>query len=217
MFAWSIERNRMKYFCLVLVIGAVHAENREIGVLGGGAFLPGVPVQGAAVSVSAGLQPGPAAGAFFGQDLYSRVSGEIRYLFELRNLRLTSGGASATFSGRAHVLQYELQYHLRPRSERVRPFLAVGGGMKLFQGTGEENAYQPLMQYAYLTHTRELKPLLTVGAGFKMHLARRMILHVDLRDQITGFPSKTITPAPGMAIKGWLHDFVPTVGLSWAL
>ena len=132
----------MKYFCLVLVIGAVHAQNREIGVLGGGAFLPGVPLQGAAASVSAGLQPGPAAGAFFGQDLYSRVSGEIRYLFELRNLRLTSGGASASFSGRAHVLQYELQYHLRPRSERVRPFLAVGGGMKLFQGTGEENAYQ---------------------------------------------------------------------------
>jgi hypothetical protein len=207
----------MKYFCFLLAIGAVHAQNREIGVLGGGAFLPGVPVQGAPVSVSAGRGPGPAAGAFFGQDLYSHFSGEIRYLFELRNLRLESGGASASFSGRAHVLQYEIQYHLRPRSERVRPFLAVGGGMKLFQGSGEEAAYQPLMQYAYLTHTQELKPLLSIGAGIKFLMARRMVLHVDLRDQITGFPSRTIAPAPGMTIKGWLHDFVPTVGLSWAL
>ena len=207
----------MKYFCLLLAIGAVHAQNREIGVLGGGAFLPGVPVQGAPVPVSAGLGPGAAAGAFFGQDLYSHWSGEIRYLFELRNLRLSSGGTAASFSGRAHVLQYELQYHLRPRSERVRPYLAVGGGMKLFQGAGEEAAYQPLMQYAWLTRTEELKPLLTVGAGLKFYVARRIILRFDLHDQITGFPSKTIAPAPGMAIKGWLHDFVPTAGLSWAL
>ena len=207
----------MKYFCPLLVIGAVHAQNREIGVLGGAAFLPGVPVQGAPVSVSAGMGPGPAAGAFFGQDLYPHFSGEIRYLFELRNLRLASGGASASFSGRAHVLQYEIQYHLRPRSERVRLFFAIGGGMKLFQGSGEEAAYQPLMQYAYLTHTQELKPLLTFGAGVKFLMGRRMVLHVDLRDQITGFPSKTIAPAPGMTINGWLHDFVPTVGLSWAL
>jgi len=207
----------MKYFYLLLTIGAVHAQNREIGVLGGGAFLPGVPVQGAAASVSAGFQPGPAVGALFGQDLYSHLSGEIRYLFELRNLRLTSGGASASFSGHAHVLQYELQYHLRPHSEHLRPYLAAGGGMKLFQGSGSEAAYQPLMQYAYLTHTQELKPLLTVGGGVKFYLARRMILHFDLRDQITGFPAKVIAPAPGMAIKGWLHDIVPAVGLSWAL
>jgi hypothetical protein len=207
----------MKYFCLLLAIGAVHAQNREIGVLGGGAFLPGVPVQGAPVSVSAGLGPGAVAGAFFGQDLYSHWSGEIRYLFELRNLRLASGSASASFFGRAHVRQYELRYHLRPRSERVRPFLAAGGGMKLFQGTGDETAYQPLMQYAWLTRTQELKPLLTVGAGLKFYVARRMILHLDLRDQITGFPSRMIAPAPGMAIKGWLHDFVPTAGLSRTL
>jgi hypothetical protein len=207
----------MKYVCLLLTIGVVHAQNREIGVLGGGAFLPGVPVQGAPVPVTAGLGPGAVAGAFFGQDLYTHWSGEIRYLFELRNLRLASGGASASFSGRAHLLQYELQYQLRPRSERVRPFLAAGGGMKLFQGTGDENAYQPLMQYAWLTRTQELKPLLTVGAGVKFYVARRMILHLDLRDQITGLPSRTIAPAPGMAIKGWLHDFVPTAGLSWAL
>lgn len=201
----------------VFAIGAVHAQNREIGVLGGAAFLPGVSVQGPPVPVSAGFKPGAAAGVFFEQDLYSHWSGEIRYLFELRNLRLTSSGESASFSGYGHVLQYEIRYQLRPRSERVRPFLAAGGGMKVFQGAGEEAAYQPLMQYAWLTRTSELKPMLSVGAGCKIYLKRRMVLSFDLRDQITGFPSKVIAPAPGMAIKGWLHDFVPTVGLGWAL
>jgi hypothetical protein len=71
------------------------------------------------------------------------------------------------------------------------------------------------MPRAYLTHTRELKPVLTDGAGFKFYMARRMILDADLGDQITRFPSKIIAPAPGMGITGWLHDFVPTVGLSW--
>ena len=89
--------------------------------------------------------------------------------------------------------------------------------MKVFQGAGEEAAYQPLMQYAWLTRTSELKPMLSVGAGLQDYLKRRMVLSFDLRDQITGFPSKVIAPAPGMAIKGWLHDFVPTVGLGWAL
>ena len=80
---------------------------------------------------------------------------------------------------------------------------------------GEETAYQPHRTRAYLTHTRELKPVLTDGAGFKFYMARRMILDADLGDQITRFPSKIIAPAPGMGITGWLHDFVPTVGLSW--
>jgi hypothetical protein len=212
----------MKFFCFsfaigVFAIGAVHAQNREIGVLGGAAFLPGVSVQGAPVPVSTGFGPAAAAGAFFGQDLYSHWSGEIRYLFELRNLHLTSGGTSASFSGAAHVLQFEIQYQLRPHSERVRPFLAVGGGMKVFQGIGEDAAYQPLMQYAWLTRTSELRPMLSVGAGCKVYLKRRMVLRFGLRSQITGFPSKVIAPAPGMAIKGWLYDFVPTVGLGWAL
>jgi hypothetical protein len=89
--------------------------------------------------------------------------------------------------------------------------------MKVYQGTGQEAAYQPLMQYAWRSRTSELKPMLSLGAGSKIYLKRRIVLRFDLRDQITGFPSKVISPAPGMAINGWLHDFVPTVGLGRAL
>lgn len=202
---------------LILAVGAAQSQTREIGVIGGGAFLRGLPIQGAPANTSAGFQPGAVGGVLFGQDLYSHWSGEIRYLFEQRNLRVVSGGKSASFAGQAHVLSYDLIYHTRSREERVRPYLAVGGGMKLFRGTGEEEAYRPLMEYAYLTRTQQLKPMLSVGGGVKWAVGKRMALHIDFRDQITPFPRKLIAPAPGMTLQGWLHDFVPTVGLSWRL
>ena len=76
-------------------------------------------------------------------------------------------------------------------------------------------AYRPLMEYAYLTRTQELKPMLTVGGGLKLRLGERILARLDFRDQITRFPRRIIAPAPGMTLGGWLHDFVPTVGLSW--
>lgn len=206
-----------KYIWLLIAVCAVHAQTHEIGVLGGGGFLPGVPIAGAPSSVAAGFQSGPVVGASFTQNMYYHVSGELSYFYEQRNLQLSSGSDSATFSGRAHVLEYQLLYHLQPRNARVRTYFAVGGGMKIFEGTGAEASYQPLMQYAYLTRTRELKPLVTFGGGVKVALRGRMAARFDLRDQLTTFPTKLISPAPGMAINSWLHDFVPTLGVEWSL
>ena len=172
-------------------------------------------MEGPPLAVSAGFAPGPAAGILFGHDLYARWSGEIRYLFEVRDSRLTSPGASANFAGQAHVLEYDVLFHLRSRESRMRPYAALGAGMKFFRGTGAEVAWRPLMQYAYLTHTNELKPMLSVGGGLKFRLSGRIVLRLDFRDQLTRFPRKIIAPAPQMLLGGWLNDFVPTVGLSW--
>jgi hypothetical protein len=197
------------------VVGA-QAQQHEIGILGGGGWAAGLPIQGAPASTSAGFQTGAAAGAVLSQDLYGRWSGEIRYMFEQRNLRVTSGGTTASFTGQAHVLDYDLLFYTRPRNQRVRPYLAVGGGVKLFRGTGTETAYRPLMEYAYLTRTQQLQPMLTAGGGVKIQLNARLRLRIDVRDQITRFPGKLIAPAPGMSLDGWLQDWVPTVGLSWS-
>ena len=194
---------------------ACEAQTREIGILGGGGFLTGSPVSGAAASVTAGFSPGLAAGAFIGQDLYPRLSGEIRYLFEQRDPRLQSGDVRSSFAGQAHAIHYDLVWHANTREDRVRPYVAVGGGVKVFRGTGAEVAYRPLMEYAYLTRTQELKPMMTFGGGVKIRLGRQMIARMDLRDQLTRFPTKVITPAKGMSLSGWLHDFVPVVGVSW--
>jgi hypothetical protein len=45
----------------------------------------------------------------------------------------------------------------------VQFFAAAGGGMRIFQGTGTEAAYQPLSQFGYFTKTRVVKPMASVG------------------------------------------------------
>ncbi len=205
----------MKYLVPLLVVTGLAAQQREIGFLGGGGFAGSVAVQGASAGVSAGFGAGPSAGVLIGHDLYSYWSGEIRYLAGFREARLRSGSMVAGFSGQTHAAHYDLVLHTRPRTQRVRPYIAFGGGIKVFRGTGTETAYRPLMQYAYLTRTQELKPMLTVGGGVKFRLGRRLLARIDFRDQLTRFPVKVITPAPGAAIAGWLHDFVPVFGLSW--
>jgi len=212
-----ISVHSMRVLLIFVWLGAARAQQFEIGALGGGGFLNGVPIQGAPASVSAGFSPGPAAGIVFGHDRYARWSGEIRYLFEERDPRLTAGGVSASFSGQAHVLQYDMAFHIRPRKERLQPYLTVGGGIKVFRGTGAETAYRPLMQYGYLTQTTEWKPMLAIGGGLKYRLGARLVARVDFQNQITRFPQKVIAPAPGMTLGGWLMDFIPTVGLSWTL
>lgn len=205
----------MRVFLLFVCVGVAQAQNFEIGVLGGGGFLKGAPVQGTPAPVTAGFTPGPAAGFVFGHDRYSRWSGEIRYLFEARDPRLTSGSVTASFAGQAHGLQYAMVFHTRARSERVEPYLTLGGGIKVFRGTGAETAWRPLMQYGYLTQATECKPMLAAGAGVKIRMGSRLMARVDFQNQITRFPQKVITPAPGLTLNGWLFDFIPTVGLSW--
>jgi len=200
---------------LVTIVLPAYAQQREAGILGGGGFVNRAVVGGTATAVTASFSPGPAVGILIGHDLYSHWSGEIRYLFEVRDARLRSTGTAAGFATQAHVLDYDLVLHARPRQNRVRPYAAVGGGIKIFRGTGAEVAYRPLMEYAYLTRTQELQPMLTIGGGVKFRLGGRMMARLDFRDQITRFPHKVIQPAPGMTLNGWLHDLVPTMGLSW--
>ena len=203
----------MRIFLLLGLFAAAHAQQFEIGALGGGGFANSVAIQH--TPASAGLSPGPAAGIVFSHDRYARWSGEIRYLFEERRPRLTSGPVTASFTGQTHAMQYDMVFHTRRREERVQPYLAVGGGIKIFRGTGAETAYRPLMQYGYLTQASEFKPMLAVGAGLKIRVGRRLMARMDFQNQITRFPKKVITPAPGMTLGSWLLDFIPTVGLSW--
>ena len=200
---------------LLLAISSAAAQLREIGILGGGGVSNGLPVFGAPISASAGLRSGPAIGVLVGQDLYSHWSGEIRYQFEPREFHIASGGATAGFSGQAHALHYDLVYQRRGRNQRIRPYAAAGGGVKVFRGTGQETAYRPLMEDAYLTRTQQIQPMLTAGGGVKILAGDRMTLRIDIRDEVTRFPDRIVAAAPGRKIEGWLHDVVPCVGLSW--
>jgi hypothetical protein len=192
------------------------AQQWEIGGNVGGSFLPGVSVSGPMGSATTGFQTGIAAGAWLGQRISRHVGGEVRYNFMQSNLKLDSGGTSTSFSGQTHAVYYDVLIHTGAAKEsRAQVFAAVGGGMKIFRGTGKEAAFQPLSQFAYLTKTQEVKPMLSFGGGVKFKLAPHMAMRVEVRDFLTPFPKNVITPAPGAKIGAMLHNIVPMVGISY--
>jgi hypothetical protein len=191
------------------------AQQWEVGGNVGGSFLPGVAVNGPMGSATTGFQTGIAAGAWIGQTISSRIGGEIRYSFMQSNLKLASGGTSTSFAGQSHAIHYDVLIHSTRKESRAQVFGVVGGGMKIFRGTGKEAAFQPLSQFAYLTKTQSVKPMLSVGGGVKFRLAPRMSLRAEVRDFVTPFPKEVITPAPGAKIGRMLHNIVPMIGISY--
>ena len=203
-----------RWLMIMTFAGCATAQKYEFGAFGGAGFL-GQATLPAATGITAGLQSGVSAGAFLGQNLYAALGGEVRYEYQQRGLRLASGGAETTLPARAHVLQYDLIWHAAPPRQKLRPYLTGGGGFKLYQGTGGETAWRPLMDFAYLTRTQQWSPMLAVGAGIKWRIGRATILRADVRDQVTRFPDQLIAPAPGVALPAWVHDVVPSVGVGW--
>jgi len=204
-----------KTLLLVAFALSAFAQQWEVGGIGGAGFLNDVSVSGAAGSAKAGFAPGVAAGAFFGQNLNAHWSGEVRYEFFDSSLKLSGGGSSTTFSGIAHAIHYDLIYHTNRKHSPVQFFAAVGGGMKVFQGTGSQEAYQPLSQYGYFTQTHQLKPMISVGGGFTYKLSERLYLRTEVRDFISPFPTDVIAPPPGVSYGSILQNIVPMVGISY--
>jgi hypothetical protein len=200
---------------LLAAAAAGRAQQWEFGGVGGGGFLSNVAVAGPVGSATAGFQTGAAFGAFIGNNAYGHIGGELHYAYLQSNLQLSSGGSSVSFAGTAHVVHYDLILRTSPRNSRVQFFAAIGGGMKLFRGSGTEAAYQPLSQYGYFTKTQALQPMASVGGGMKYFLARKVCLRTEFRDYITAFPKQLIAPAPGAKFGSILHDFVPMAGLSY--
>jgi hypothetical protein len=191
------------------------AQMWEVGGAGGGSGALGLNATGAAGTATAGFQPGVAASFVVGQNLYTRLTGELRYTYLQDDLKLYSGGTEATFGAAAHAIHYDLLWHFGKGEGRVQPFVAAGGGMKLFEGTGAQQAYQPLSQFAYFTHAQQLEPMISAGGGIRMALKTNVVLRIEFRDYLTPFPGHVIAAAPGMHISGWVHDFVPLVGISY--
>jgi len=202
---------------LTLATAAGYAQQWEFGGSGGGGFLNSVPVSGGTGSATAGFQTGAALGGYVGYSQNQHIGGELRLRLLQSNLSLKGSGSQATFSGISHVVHYDLIFKTTRNSGRVQLFAAVGGGMKVFRGTGQEAAYQPLSQFGYFTKTQAMKPMASVGGGVKFALTRRVFLRTEFRDYITAFPKEIITPPAGIKYGMLLHDFVPMVGLGFEM
>ncbi len=133
----------------------------ELGGMGSYGFYKNGSVTSSEGSATAGISPGYGLGAVVGLDHPNRwLGGEFRYTYRDSPLKLSANGTDVKFSGASHIIAYDLLIHRPQRhaNSRVQPFLAIGGGMRVYRGTGDEAAFQPLSDFALLTKTQDVRP-----------------------------------------------------------
>jgi hypothetical protein len=199
--------------CAVPVV-ALAQYDVELGVLGLVNSYRSADVISGPTRGKVGFKLGFTVGGALGQNMGEHFGGELRYLFSRNDLKLTSGGTETTFGGRSHIVNYDFLFYFTSRDSRIRPFVAAGGGLKVYEGTGEEQAFQPLSNLALLTKTNETLPAGDFGGGIKFLLTDTVLLRIEFRDYVTKVP-KVFERAPGATFDGILHHFAPAVGLSW--
>ena len=199
-----------------LTVFPAFAQKYEFALAGGGSFYQSHTVTNPKGDASAGFENGWAGSVAVGNNMYQHVGGEVRYTYLHNDAKLSSGSAKATFGAESHAIHYDFLLHATPVGSTIRPYVAAGGGIKFYRGTGTEVPFQPLSNIALLTKTTEVQGLLSVGAGVKVALTRRMMFRVDVHDYITPFPSKVITPALNSKASGWFNNIVATAGISFA-
>jgi len=203
----------MLVVCAVAAAPAAMAQKWEFGGGAGGGFYTSQDVSAPGGSAAAKIQSNIAGGLWLANNGGGHWGGEARYDYQRGDLQVSSGGAQASFGAETHALHYDLLWHAAPSGSRIRPFIAAGGGVKVYRGTGPEVLYQPLSNFALLTKARDMTGLVSAGVGLKVQLSSRVQLRFDFHDYLTPFPAKVITPNVGAKVGGWLQDFVPMVGL----
>ena len=205
----------VRVICVFAAATSLFAQRGEVGGGGGGSIFMSKTVTAPGGTADAGFQQGFAVAGWIGHYSGTNIGGEIRYMFQRNDLKLAAGGTKATFTGHSHAIHYDVLVYGTSSEYRLRPYVIVGGGIKGYFGTGREAAFQPLSNFALLTRTRQWQPLVSGGAGVKVAMGSGAMVRVEFRDYVTPFPKDVITPAPGAKISGWLHNFVPLVGISW--
>lgn len=206
---------RMVAVCLSALAPAMVAQNWEVGGGAGGGFYTSQDVSLAGSSVSAKIDTNVSASAWLGNNGPNHWGGELRADYQIGDLALNGTGTSASFAAQSYAFHYDVLWHFTPRGSKIRPYVALGAGIKVYQGTGSPVAYQPLSNFALLTKDQDLTPLISGGAGVKVQLAPRVQLRFEVHDYATTFPKQVIAPNTGAKVGGWIMDFVPMVGLSY--
>jgi hypothetical protein len=211
-----MRRIAVPLFCLAVSTACCFGQQWEFGGMGGAGFLNNVSVSSPLGAATTGFENGGVVGGFVGQNLYPHISGELRFAYLQSDLHISSGGFDEKFSGNAEVVHYDLLWHTNRKGSRVQAFVAVGGGIKEFRGTGQEAAYLgPNDKFGAMTRTSQLKPMGDVGAGIRFSITNHVFLRTEFRDYITSFPTSLILPVNGSKFGSILMDFVPMVGISY--
>jgi len=190
------------------------AQNWAVGVAGGYGVYHDATIQNAAgASADAGFGSRFAVGAVLTEDMYEHIGGELRYTYRDGDPELSFNGSQVNMDGVAHAVHYDFLFYGTPRRSRIRPFAAVGAGIKRYEATSR--IAQPLDSFGTLSHAHQVEGMVSAGGGVKVALGDRWVLRVDFRDYMTPFPERLFRPVVTSSVHGWLHDFVPTLGVDW--
>lgn len=202
---------------IVVAAPAAFAQKWEVGFGVGGSFLTSDTINTPEGNASATRNPGIAESFWLDNTIGSGLfGGELRYDHENGDLKLSSGGSSATFASQSNAIHYDFNLNFASSEAAIRPFVEAGGGVKWYSGTGAEQVAQPLSNIAVFSDVRDMRPLVSVGAGIKFNVAKSTLLRLEVHDYLTPFPSKLIAPISGTNVSGWIQDFVVSAGVSFA-
>jgi hypothetical protein len=166
-------------------------------------------------AANAGFFDGVAVGAIWTQNGGHHWGGEFHYLFQTNNMRLKGADSTtgqADFGAQSHSFHYDAVLYFTDREARVRPFIAGGPGLKVYQATGQERAFRPLDTIVVFSHDNQVKFMASGGGGVKVRVGRNTLLRFDFRDYVTGIPKGFVT-FPGVKFGGQFHNLVGTAGL----
>ncbi len=200
---------------LIFTAGTCFGQSWSLGGAAGFGFYHDATINNGSASAQAGFGPRVAISAVLGQNMGNYFGGELRYTFRDGDSELKSAGREVNMDAEAHAVHYDFLVYATPRDRRLRPYAAVGGGIKRYMSTGVEYPAQPLSNFAFLTHANEVEGLLSAGGGLKYAVNDHLLVRLDFRYYATPFPEKLFVPSAGARIHGWLHDFVPMAGLDW--
>jgi len=204
----------MRYGLLIaLLCASAFAQQYDLsGLIGYGAYRDH-SISSPTGTLTVGMRNTYAAGGLFGQDLYSHISGEVRYLYQNGDPFVSSGSVRGYLPGHSQTFSYDGLFHVYDRDRRFRPFAAVGVGGKVYQISGSAPFPPSPPQLAQFTKVNDWQYVFDVGAGFKYRLSGHVMLRGDFRDYISPFPKKLYAPAGNGS--GWLQQFTPTLGLGY--
>ncbi len=199
---------------LLGVLSPAMAQNWEAGGAVGFGFYRSTAINGPGAG-SAGFGPRFALSAMAGKALAGRFAVEGRYIYQDGDLQIRGRGTQANLDGDSSAVLGDLVYSLVGPHAPLRPYIAAGGGIKVYRGTENPAPDEPLMDLALLHRATQTVGLLSYGGGVKWRFGEHWLVRLDVRDNVSPFPDRIISAASGMRVNRWLHDFVPMLGLSW--
>src|SRR5262245_1254398 len=97
---------------------ACFAQNYEVGAADGYGFYRNARVIASPGTVTAEIRNRFVAGATLTEDMYERVSGELRYLYQDGDPFVSGFGRKANTEGQSHSVTYELLFQVKDREQR---------------------------------------------------------------------------------------------------